>query len=85
MAVGFELQSAAEVTVSIHTQDGKVVRTRMEGRAVSPGRYERSPAGDASAGWDGTNESGQVVSSGIYLCRIQIGDRVYSRRVIVIR
>jgi flagellar hook assembly protein FlgD len=38
---------------------------------------DEMPAGSHSVVWDGCNDSGQDVSSGVYLYRMQAGD--YSR------
>jgi hypothetical protein len=36
-------------------------------------------------GWDGKDEGGTRVAPGVYYCRLQIGERSLTRRVILLR
>ena len=56
----FMLTSAAEVSVSIHDLDGRLVR-RLE---------ELASSGRLTVEWDGRDESGEYVLPGIYLYRL---------------
>jgi len=40
---------------------------------------------DHSFCWDGRNNSGEEVSSGIYLCRLRIGDQIISKKLMMIK
>jgi hypothetical protein len=57
--VTYEVPQASEVTIRVYDVTGKLVRTLVEG-AVEPGRYVAS--------WDGTNDVGESVGSGVYFC-----------------
>lgn len=41
------------------------------------------PAREQSVIWDGRNEIGEAVSSGVYLARMQVGDAVQSRAMLI--
>ena len=68
----------ARVTLRIFNSQGRLVRTLMENEA------ETLPAVRAPK-WDGKNEKGQRVSSGIYYYRLTVSGRDTSRRMVVLR
>jgi hypothetical protein len=43
------------------------------------------PAGSYDAFWDGTNDNGQFVGSGVYLYRLQAADFVETRKMIMLK
>ena len=45
----------------------------------------RQPAGVNSVVWDGRDQSGKEVSSGIYIYRLQTGESVQSRKLSFVR
>jgi len=55
------------------------------GRQVKSFAYERVPAGVHSIVWDGTNAVGMPVASGAYFYQARSGDRVLSKRMIMLR
>jgi uncharacterized lipoprotein YddW (UPF0748 family) len=58
--IRYDLPDYAEVGVSIFDLSGRLVRTLSQSHSVS-----------SELSWDGTNETGQAVSGGVYLCRLQ--------------
>jgi flagellar hook assembly protein FlgD len=46
---------------------------------------EKQTAGFKTANWDGTNEVGVKVASGIYIYRIKANDFVQSRKMILMK
>jgi hypothetical protein len=44
---------------------------------MEPGRYEVS--------WDGRTVSGAVAASGVYVCRLQAGRLVETRKLVLLR
>ncbi|MFQ6093811.1 MAG: hypothetical protein ACE5OR_14245 [bacterium] len=52
------------------------MRTRVAGH-LDAGRY--------SAVWDGRDESGSEVTSGIYIYRLEVGDLVMARRMLLLK
>ena len=69
------------VTIRIYNTNGRLVRLLDLGH---------KPAGfyvgrDKSAYWDGRNESGESVSSGIYFYQIQAGDFSATRKMTILK
>jgi hypothetical protein len=42
------------------------------------------PAGAGQAAWDGRDAAGRRVAAGVYLCRLQVADRVLSRKMTLV-
>jgi hypothetical protein len=56
-----DLARAGLTTINVFTLDGQLVRTLNRGRLN---------AGEHRFAWDGTNQSGQIVASGLYFVRV---------------
>ncbi len=66
------------------------VATRLEifdihGRKVRTLFSDRAGPGSQSIAWDGTDDAGNDVSAGAYLCRLQAGDLTACRKVVKLR
>lgn len=61
----FNLPAADRISVQIVDVQGKVVRTLLPGQTMSSGLHRLA--------WDGTNDSGLQVSSGLYLYKVMGG------------
>jgi DNA-binding beta-propeller fold protein YncE len=79
--IPFELSNSSEVAVRIYTSTGSLVRTLNLGHKEA-GYYV---AKDKSAYWDGKNESGELVSSGIYFYSIKTGDYTATRKMVILK
>lgn len=64
------------VTVAVYGLRGRRVRTLTKG-AVEPGRHELR--------WDGTDESGRDVASGVYFVRYESGGLATTGKVLIVR
>jgi flagellar hook assembly protein FlgD len=62
--------------MAVYSVDGRLIRT-IQRAHLAPGYYRLS--------WDGRNERGQAVSSGVYFITASAGDIVSSRKVILVR
>ena len=77
--IPYHLSNAAEVHISIYAADGKLVRRLWGGHQVA-GIYEsRSRA----AYWDGRNQLGESVASGIYFYTLTAGDFAATRKLLI--
>ena len=77
--IPYQLSEAAEVTVTLHSSDGKLVRTLELGQ-MSAGVYQsRSRA----AYWDGRNAQGEPVASGVYFYTLRAGDFSATRKMVI--
>jgi uncharacterized protein (DUF362 family) len=57
--IEYQLPNAGEINLSIFNTNGQFIKTLAQGYFSSPGSY--------SAQWDGTNNFGSTVSTGIYM------------------
>jgi len=74
--IGYDLAGPAVVTLTLHDLLGRVVHTLVSG-PQSAGRY--------LVRWDGKDEQGRSVASGIYLYRLHAGSFVQTRRLVLLR
>jgi len=74
--IHYELPMAKHTTIKIYNVKGQLVDALIN---------EKVNAGYHSITWDGTNESKQIVGSGIYFYRIKAGDFVQTKRCILLK
>ena len=79
--IPYQLTTPAEVTVTIHTADGRLVRTLALGHQPA-GVYESK---SRAAYWDGKNEQGEPVASGLYFYTLKAGDFTATRRMLILK
>ena len=77
--IPYELAETAEVTVSIHAADGKLVRTLALGQ-LPAGIYQTRTR---AAYWDGRNAQGEPVASGVYFYTLQAGDFIATKKMVI--
>jgi len=77
--IPFQLIKASDVTITIFNTGGNLVRTLELGRK-DPGVYASQIN---AAHWDGKNDLGETVSSGIYFYNIKAGDFSATKKMIV--
>ena len=65
-----------EVTIRVFDVNGRRVTTLVEG-LVPPGRHV--------AVWDGTNQSGQSVASGVYYYTLEAAGQTTSRKMLLMK
>ncbi len=70
------LERGNRVTLAIYSPGGRLVRTVLEGVL---------PAGGHRVVWDGLDDSGQPMPSGLYLTRLRTGARVITGKALLIR
>ena len=75
--IGYELAESADVTLQIYNVVGQVVRTLMAAESQSVGRYQ--------VRWDGMDDRGVPVSSGIYFYQISAGKFQDVRKLMLLK
>lgn len=75
-AISFEAPSAGRAVLRIYDVRGALVRTLLD-RVV--------PAGEASLRWDGKDDAGRQVQSGIYFYELRLGAERVSRKMVLLR
>ena len=79
--IPYQLAKPADVTVSIYASDGSVVRTLALGHQAAGMYHNHTQA----AYWDGTNELGESVASGLYFYTLTAGDFTATRRMLILK
>ena len=74
--IRFALPRTEQVTLVVYDIHGREIRTLLDAR---------KPAGRYQIRWDGTNQSGVPVASGVYFYRLQAGRFVAERKMILMR
>ena len=77
--IPYQLSKTAEVTVRIYTVNGILVRTLHLGHQPTGLYHQRSRA----AYWDGKNQLGEPVASGVYFYTLAAGDFTATRKMLI--
>ncbi len=75
-SIRFELPNAGEVSLIVYDVAGRQVRALLFGRVG---------AGSTTVSWDGRDDDGEFVSSGLYFCRLQAERFAQMRKVMLVR
>lgn len=75
--IRYDLSSDAIVSLAVYNIAGQVVRKLVDGESLAAGQYQ--------AVWDGRNESGTSVASGMYFYLLRAGDYVAKRKMVLLR
>jgi hypothetical protein len=76
VAVGFELASPASVDVDVLDVAGRRIRAVSRGVVLTPGRHRLS--------WEGRDDQGRAVRSGLYFVRVRAGGIEAVRRLVLL-
>ncbi|MYF99248.1 T9SS type A sorting domain-containing protein [Candidatus Poribacteria bacterium] len=79
--IPFQLAKPSDVTITIYSMRGKVVRTLALGHQASGVYHSKSNA----AYWDGTNKLGEPVASGIYVYRFDANDFSTTNKILILK
>jgi hypothetical protein len=79
--IPFDLAVSANVDISIYDISGKLIRRLSLGH-LKAGNYRTR---ERTAYWDGRNQHGESVSSGVYLVQMRAGDFVQTRRLVILK
>ncbi|MBD3163121.1 MAG: S8 family serine peptidase [Candidatus Latescibacteria bacterium] len=75
--IGFALPEQAPVSLRIYDLSGNAVRTLVEGTVKSAGQHQID--------WDGTDDNGNRVGSGVYFYSFESGSKREARSLILLR
>jgi len=74
--IAYTLVDAGRVIVRIYDAAGRFVRTLVD---------EDKTAGPHSTAWDGVDDTGRAVSSGVYFVRLESGGAVETRKIVLLK
>ena len=79
--IPYDLAEAADVTVRIYAADGTLIRRLVLGYQAAGIYQSRSRA----VYWDGKNEVGESVASGVYFYTLTAGDFTATRKMLIVK
>ncbi|MGH1362963.1 MAG: FG-GAP-like repeat-containing protein [Calditrichia bacterium] len=74
--IEYSLPRSSTVTLVIYNTAGQKIKTLVNAQ---------QKAGSQMVDWDGTDDSGNRVASGIYLYRLKVEDNIFSRKMLLVR
>ena len=75
-SISYDLEQDVFVNLSIFDMNGKIIKTLVN---------EFQNAGNHSLTWDGVNFVGEVLSAGLYLCVLQVGNTKQTKKMSFIK
>jgi M6 family metalloprotease-like protein len=76
--ISFALKEGANVDLAVYDIKGRMIRTILSGETVSAEKVIRTT-------WDGKDETGKEVGSGVYFYRLKAGTKDYIRKMLLIK
>ncbi len=74
--LGYQIAADVRVTLAVYDVAGKLVQTLVD---------KQQSAGGYTETWDGHDNKGRLVSSGVYFYRLTAGDYVQTRRMVMLK
>ena len=75
-AIAFSLPRTAAVALELYNLTGQKVATLLEGT---------HSAGNHSLHWNGRDDAGRPLASGVYIYRLLTGDTAHTRKLLLLR
>jgi YD repeat-containing protein len=75
--IRFDLPERSRITLQIFDVTGQLVRTLISNQTINAGPHDVM--------WDGKGDSDQSITSGIYFCRLQIGNKQLVQKMVLIK
>ncbi len=75
--ISYHVPSRTTVDLRIYDLSGRLVRVLRNAVVEEGGGHE--------VGWDGRDDSGTAQVSGVYVYRLAVGDRVETRKMVLLR
>jgi hypothetical protein len=72
----YSVPASGRVLIQVWDISGRLVRT-LENRQMAAGTYRTE--------WNGMNDSGAAVASGVYFCRLSVGGRFATQKLMLLR
>jgi len=79
--IPFALSETADVEIRIYSANGHLMRALQLGRK-EPGIYQSK---GKAAYWDGKNDAGEAVSSGVYFYQLRAGSETFVRKAMLLK
>jgi hypothetical protein len=74
--ITYSVDRDGRVRLAVYDVGGRLIRTLVD---------RPMPAGTHSADWDGRDDGGRAVASGVYFYRLQVGKRTLTRKALLLK
>jgi len=74
--INYQISDFSNVQLIIFNTTGQLVRTLVAGKQT---------AGSHAETWDGCDDTGQPICSGVYLCQLQVGYQIQTRKLMLVK
>ena len=74
--ITYTVQEDGPVSVKVYNTQGRLIRTLYEGQSAK---------GTHQIVWDGRNSAGEIVSSGLYLYKVNADGKIYTERMTLMK
>jgi hypothetical protein len=74
--ISYKIRKEGAVNLAIYNMGGRVVKQLVN---------NEQPAGESTVTWDGADDGGSAVGTGIYLIRLQADDRQITRKILYLK
>jgi hypothetical protein len=74
--ISYELPSRVPVTLTVYDVDGRLVKTLVS-ETKGPGAF--------TTAWEGKNDNGEPVASGVYFYRLNAGGFVQTKKMVFLK
>jgi len=75
--IRYALPAPGEVDLRIFDASGRLVRVLLDRASRDPGYH--------AAAWDGTDDAGRRLASGVYFYRLSVNDETWTRRMVLLK
>jgi hypothetical protein len=75
--IPFSLNKTEQITLAVYDVSGKLITTLINDQSYAQGKY--------TASWNGMDNSGAMAASGIYLYQLKAGNRIESRKMLLVK
>ena len=75
-SIRFSVHRASHVTLRVYAPTGRLVRTLIDRQLA---------AGTREVAWDGINDAGIPVASGVYFYRLRVGNVAHSKKMTLLK
>jgi hypothetical protein len=75
-SISYQINKSSHTVLKIYNITGKEVKTLVN---------EFQPKGNYQTSWNGKNSEGGDVTSGVYLCKLNVNDKVSTKKLILVK
>ena len=75
--IAYDLPEPARVSMRVYNAAGRLVRVLLEDFPMAAGSHSES--------WDGRNDGGAKLASGVYFCRLEVNGEVFAKRMVLLK